>query len=117
MAIQPLRNSKRESCESSQRFSAKNALKPPSVDEEVALGGDEVAVGEDLATAEQAAGGRALLEGGEQAEHGGGEQPDHRGDEEEEERAAELGLDARETRVAFGRTALRAAGTIFLGHR
>jgi hypothetical protein len=96
---------------------SEEGVKAPAVDEEVMLSGGDMPVGEDFAVAERAASERSLLQGGDHAEDRSREQPDHRGDEEEKERTTELALGPRETRVAFGGTALRAAGTIFLSHR
>ena len=96
---------------------SKEGVKAPAIDEQVVLSGVDVPVGEDFTVAKSRARERALLQGGDHAEDRSREQPDHRGDEEEKERTTELALGPRETRVAFGGTALRAAGTIFLSHR
>ena len=96
---------------------SEEGVKAPAVDEEVMLSGGDMPVGEDFAVAERAASERAMLQGGDHAEDRSRQQPDHRGDEKEKERTTELDLGPRETRVAFGGTALRAAGTIFLSHR
>ena len=96
---------------------SKEGVKAPAIDEQVVLSGGDVPVGQDFTVTERAASERSLLQGGDHAEDRSRQQPDHRGDEEEKERTTELDLGPRDTRVAFGGTALRAAGTIFLSHR
>ena len=81
----------------------------PSVDEGVARGGLQAAVGEPLAGPKP--GGQGL-EGRQQREHRGQRQPQGGRTEQEEEGGAQRGVDPRQA----GTVLVRAAGSLFLSH-